>query len=255
MSERPSTHLQDAIERTERNLALAVVPFLASLLSLSKVAALATPHGGGGVSFPLPTGLPTLWTFVNAPGVGGGTFGPATAGAALVWAPLFVVGFLLTSALEAGFLGTLDPAGDRSFADAVVEYLLPIVGANLLSLLAFVLALPFIVFPPLAVVVIVVVGYALYGMPFVIVVRNEGVLDAVRASVGYALSGGEYLSYGVGYLVVGTVGSFVLTWLVYNTGIVGIVVGAALVAVPALFLTAFGVSVFEGLPAPESVAV
>ncbi|MFB6125009.1 MAG: hypothetical protein ABEJ59_03530 [Halanaeroarchaeum sp.] len=254
MSERPSTHLQAAIERTERHLPLAIVPFLASLLSLSKVAALAAPQGGGGVSFPLPTGLPTLWTFVNARGrrrdlrPGHDRHGDA------LGAPVRG-GLPADERARGGFLGALDPSTDRSFADAVVHYLLPIVGANLLSLLAFVLALPFVVFPPLAVVVIIVVGYALYGMPFVIVVRDVGVWDAVRASGGYALAGGEYLSYAAGYLLVGTVGSFVLTWLVYNTGIVGIVVGAALVAVPALFLTAFGVGVFRGLPDPESVAV
>lgn len=253
MSVRPSTHLAGAIDLTRTTLPLAVVPALASLLEFSKVAAMAAPRGGLGVTVPLPTGLPTLWTFVNATPLGGGAVAPAMAGAAGTWLPLFLVGLVFTAALEAGFLGVLVArSADRyaRFLDSSATYFARMLGINLLTLLVFVVGLPLLVFPPLAFAFVLVAGYLLYGLPFVVVIEDATVLEAVGVSIGYALDGGEYLAYAVGYLAVGTVGSVVLTAMVYNFGLVGILVGAVIVAVPALFVTAFGVVVFRSLRRP-----
>jgi hypothetical protein len=232
-------------------LPLAVVPLLGSLLSVSKVAAFAMPQGGGGVKFPLPTGLPTLWTFTSTSGTGGGvTVGPPGL-SSVVGLGLFVVGFFVTAALEAGFLGRLAgvAAGrNGAFVDAAIEYLGRIVVVKVvLAVVTFAVAIPLFFFPPLAVALALVVGYLLYGAPFVIVVEDLGVVAAIRRSVSLALSGGPYFAYATGYLAVGTVGSFVLTAVVFNLGLVGVVVGAGLVSVPALFLTAVGVVTFRNL--------
>lgn len=239
-----------AIELTRRTLHLAFVPLVATLLSFSKVVAMATPHGGGGVTFPLPTGLPTLWTFVNTPGLGRGTVGPATSAATVVWVPLFVLGFLLVSALQGGFLGVLANRAEGrrgSFVRNAGDFLPRMVGANLITMLVVFVALPLLFFPPLAIVVALVLSYLVYGLPFVVVVEDMAVLDALGETIRLATTGGRYLEYAVGYLVVGTVASFVLTAIVYNLGLLGVLLGAVVVAVPALFLAAVGVLVFRDL--------
>lgn len=89
------------LQETQESITYAVVPALASLLSVSKVASALAGGPGGGITFPFPTGLPTLWTYVSLPG---GPSGLSLGGpvAATTFLPLFVVGLVLTSALEAG---------------------------------------------------------------------------------------------------------------------------------------------------------
>ncbi|MFB6081427.1 MAG: hypothetical protein ABEJ67_01265 [Halanaeroarchaeum sp.] len=256
MSAQPSSTLDRATALTKAALPLAVVPVLATLLDVGKVVAMTAPRSGGGMKFPFPTGLPTLWTFTSVSTQGSGVSVVPTATMSLVMAvPLLVVGFLLTSALEAGFLGSLArrAAGRRpSFSDAVTDYVVPILVKNVLSMLSLLLALPFFVFPPLAVLVSLVVSYFIYGMPFVIVVEDVGAIDALRASVGYGKRGGAYLTYGVGFLVVGAVASVFFTSMVYGLGLLGVLIGAVVVAVPSVFLAALGVVVFRSLSS-ESV--
>jgi len=237
----------------QRSLALAVVPFVASLASVSKVEQ-ALSAGGGGVTFPFPSGLPTLWTYVSLPGVTGpGVATGANPAALLTVLPLFVVGFLVISALEAGFLGALDGrTGDdgRGFVAGVAQFGLRLAGVNLVRLAVVLAALPFVVVPPLilfALVIVVVLGYLTYGLPFVVVTQDMGVVAALERTVGHATDGGSYAAFGFGHLVAGAVASLGLSVLARNGGLPGIVVGAAVVAVPAVFVAAYGVVLFRDL--------
>jgi len=240
-----------AVSVTQQSAMLAVVPFVASLASLSKVQQ-ALSAGGGGVTFPFPSGLPTLWTYVSLPGVAGP--GVATEGspaALLAVLPLFLVGLLVTSALEAGFLGALDGRigdGDRGFGASVAQFTLRMVGVNLVRTAVVLAALPFVVVPPLilfALVVVVVLGYLTYGLPFVVVTQDAGVLTALERTVDYATDGGSYATFGFGHLVAGAAASIALSVLARNGGIPGILLGAAVVAVPAVFVATYGLFVFR----------
>jgi len=253
-SPRPESTFAQATETTLQSLPLAVVPLLASLLSPAKIATVLSKPIDGGVSFPVPSGLPTLWSFVQANGLtvsgsGGAGLSP------FVWLPLFAVGLLIASALEAGFVGAVANRLDGESADFltnVTRYGRRMIGVNLVRFAVVLLALPFIVFGPLAILVVVGLEYLVYGLPFVVVVERVGVVEGLSQTTSYALSASpEYVGFGVAYLIVGAVTSFVLTGFVYGTGIVGILVGSVLVAVPAVFVVAYGLLVFRALAAGE----
>jgi hypothetical protein len=244
----PST-FDRAVAVTRRSLPLAAIPAAATLLSGSKVARTLAAGPGGGVTFPFPTGLPTLWTYVSVPGtIGSGSVGGPLSVA--VFVPLFLFGLLVTSALEAGFLGSLDGRIDGesvTFPEAVRRYTLRIVGVNLLRAAIVLLVLPLVVLPPLAIVVVLALSYLVYGLPFEIVVRDAAFRPALEATVSHALAGGPYATFGVAHLVAGAVASVALTALVRNGGPPGLVVGTALIAVPAVFVAAYGLLVFRDL--------
>ena len=234
---------------TRRSLPLAVVPAVAGLLSLSNVARALRAGPGGGVSFPFPTGLPTLWTYASVPGGSGGAAVTGPLSVAL-FVPLFLVGLLVTSTLEAGLLGTLSARLDGDpddFGGSARRYALRMVGVNLLRFCVVLLALPFaLVFPPLALLVVVVGSYLLYGLPFVVVTREAGLEEALGATTGYASEGGRYAAFGFGHLVAGAACSLALSPLV-RMGLGGVLLGTALVAVPAVFVAAYGLLVFRDL--------
>ena len=244
-----------AVAVTKRSTALAFVPFAASLLSLSKIRqALAT--NGGGITFPFPTGLPTLWTYVSLPGVVG--TGPgAGPGSLALFLPLFLVGLLVTAALEAGMLGALDGRIDgteRGFAGGVQQFTLRMVGVNLVRAAVVLVALPFVVLGPLIVfgfLLVVVLSYLTYGLPFVVVTQDASLGDALGRTVDLATDGGAYARFGFAHLLAGAAASLALSVLVRNGGIPGIVLGAAVVAVPAVFVAAYGLFVFRELGVPN----
>jgi len=243
----------------QRSLPLAVVPFVASLVSLSKVQQ-ALSAGGGGITFPFPSGLPTLWTYVSLPGVTGpGVATTASPAALLAVVPLFLAGLLVTSALEAGFLGALDGRfgdGERGFGAGVAQFGLRMVGVNLVRAAVVLVALPFVIVPPLilfALLAVIVLGYLTYGLPFVVVTQDVGLLTALERTIGHATDGGGYATFGLGHLVAGAVASIALSILARNGGLPGIVVGAALVAVPAVFVATYGLFVFRDLGGVSNV--
>ncbi|WP_327053884.1 hypothetical protein [Halomicrococcus gelatinilyticus] len=240
-----------AVDVTTASIPLAVVPAAATLLSLSKVARALAARGGGGATFPFPTGLPTLWTYVSLPNGPGGPGGAAAGGplSVLAFLPLFLVGLLITSALEAGFLGALLGRIDDAppaFVESVERFTVRMVGVNLVRTAVVLAALPFLVFPPLALAVVVVLSYLVYGLPFELVVSDAPLGAALASTVERALDGGAYASFGFAHLLAGSVASFFVTGLVRNTGVLGVVLGAAIVAVPAVFVATYGLLVFRG---------
>ena len=246
----PSSY-ERAIEVTLDSLPLATVPVAATVLSLSNVERTLSAGSGGGVTFPFPSGLPTLWAYVSEPngpiGIGG-----VRGGSLLPFVPLLVVGLLFTSALEAGFLGSLARRLDGapvSFRAGVRRFTLRLVGVNLLRSVIVFAALPLLFLPPLALVVVVVLSYLVYGLPFEVVVRDAGVVDALESTVAHALDGGDYAAFGLVHLVIGAAASLALASFVRNTGVLGILVGALLVAVPAVFVATYGLLVFRELGA------
>jgi len=253
MSDTPS-RFERAIEITRDSVALAVVPVAATLLSGSKIARTLSAGPGGGVTFPLPTGLPTLWTYVSVPSV----TGPGSAGGPLslvAFIPLFVVGLLITAALEAGFLGSLSrriDGGAFALVEGVKRFTLRMVGVNLLRAAIVFAVFPLVVVPPLAIVVVLGLMYLVYGLPFEVVVHDVDFRTALETTVSHALDGGPYATFGIAHLVAGAVASLFLTSLVRNGGVLGIVIATLVIAVPAVFVAVYGLLVFRDLTTVEA---
>jgi hypothetical protein len=70
-----------------------------------------------------------------------------------------------------------------------------------------------------------VFGYLFYAAPFLVVLRDTGIADALRSSADFALSGGPYASYAVGYLLFALLVSLPMSLFVVNLGVVGLLFG------------------------------
>lgn len=129
----------------------------------------------------------------------------------------------------------------------MMEFLLRMIGVDLVRVAMVLVALPFLVFPPAAFGLVIVLMYLIYGLPFEIVIRDIGVMTALESTVPTALDGGTYAGFGLYHLVGGAIGSVVLTLMVRNFGMIGILAGTGFVAVPALFVALYGLYVFRDL--------
>lgn len=218
-----------------RHGALAMVPFLSTFLEFSnlrKVLAFDGSHVG--LTFRFPTAIVDYWTFASVPNVPGG---PDTGGTVL-FLPIVV---LVQAGLVAGYLGSIREAmetGTFDFAANVRRYYLPMLGWALLAVLlgsSTVLlgavggsrTLPILVV--LLVPVYLVLSYLFYATPYLIVLRDTGLEQALRSSYAYAMAGGEYGAFAVEFLVAVVVLSVVGTFFV-NAGAFGVLAGALLAA-------------------------
>ncbi|MFH5843392.1 hypothetical protein [Haladaptatus sp. CMAA 1909] len=241
-------YLENGFDRLETLLPLALVPFFSTFLHFDNLRKATTISGYHfGATFRFPTAIPTFWTFVSLPnGPSGVHVSPL-----LFLAPVTII---VESVLSAGYLGSVRDAvetGDYDFARNAKEYFLPLLGYT--ALVWVVLLLSFsvgVVFPPLlfvALPVLLVLSYLFYGAPFLVVVDDRSLGEALRRS--NRLARGEsntettYASFGIGYLVFVFVASIVGT-LFINFGIFGIVVGALVSAPVAVALTAAAVEFF-----------
>lgn len=229
--------LADGWRRSNRARWLAFVPAVTALLSLDKMARVVS-HSGFSVGFKLflfPSPAENVWAYVRVPqsGITVETPGP-------LW--LLPVSVLVHAVLLGGFLGSVrrlldDEETEFAFVSDSLAYLwqmavwtgvpiavfggLALVGGSGRASLASV--------PPLAVgllfVSVVVLGYLFYAAPFLVVLRDAGLLDALAASYRFAVGGGAYAAYGFAYAAFGLVVSAVASTVVVNLGIVGLLVG------------------------------
>ena len=223
---------------------LAVVPILFALLNTNKIQALTSFDGGHiGFKFGLPVSVVTIWQFVSVPksGVAVETSLPIEM---LPVAILTVPALLVVQAtVTAGYFGSLRNALDEAPYDFVQncrQYFLPFV---VLTVLPFIALLPLAVGvfgigtltgrPSGAVLVIllpgmlavVLVAYLFYATPYLIVLRDIGLLNAARQSYTFAMQGGPYFAYAGGFFLFVFLVSPVATGVVVNVPLVGLPVG------------------------------
>lgn len=221
-------------KRARERPELGVVPVVASLLDVSAITAVLAWDGfHTGIQFRFPTAVVDLWTMTNT------NFGSGVTVDAGVHPVAVLVLALIEGLLAAGYLGSIDALldGDRvSFLEGVAAYGPALVAYNvlfvaatsalLLGLASISPVLAFFVGAP----VLFVGMYLLYATPFLVVVRDCSLAEAVGTSVDYATDGGAYFRYGAGFFA-GVAGlSVVVTTVVVNLGVVGIGVGLAVAA-------------------------
>ncbi|GGN91227.1 MULTISPECIES: hypothetical protein [Haloarcula] len=234
------TRLGDGWRRALDVLPLALVPVLTALLNTEKLWSVLT-FDGFHVSLQLaaPVSVVDVWTFVNPPSQGG----TVQTGVPMVGFPLVLLvvpaALALQAALIAGYFGSLQEAlvaGRYDFAANVRRFFLPflvLTGVPVLLLLPFGFAgasggldalFPLVV---LSIPVFVVLAYLFAATPYLLVLRETDLLDALRASYGLAIASGAYLRYLVGFLLFVLVLSPFASLLVVNVPVVGLVVGVA----------------------------
>ncbi|WP_262175429.1 hypothetical protein [Haloarcula laminariae] len=236
--------IADGLARAGEHAALAVVPVLFALLDVEKlqsIVAFDSVHLG--VRSGLPLSVVTVWQFVTVPSSGVSV----NAGApvqllplAFVTVPVLVVA---QTALTAGYFGSIRNALDREpyqFVANSRRYFLPFLVLTALPYLVAVpaalgvfglgsitgdigvAALPVLL---LGLVVSVVVSYLFYATPYLLVLRDTGLVAAARQSYTLAVQGGPYAAYAVGFALFVLVVSPFATAVVVNIPFLGALVG------------------------------
>ncbi|WP_256546523.1 hypothetical protein [Halobellus inordinatus] len=239
-----TTRLSAGMERAREYPLLALVPVLLALLDTDKIVAIATFDGGHiGFKFGLPLSVVTIWQFVSVPN----SSVTANTGLPIEMLPLAVVTvpvlLVVQAAATAGYFGSIRNALDRDaydFSRNVRAYFVPFL---VLTAVPFLAVLPLavgvfgvgalagnlsgavllIVIPVL--LVFLVAAYLFYATPYLLVLRDVGVVDAARASYALAVDGGPYVSYAVGFSLFVLVVSPFATAFVVNVPLLGIPVG------------------------------
>lgn len=226
--------------------AYAAVPALATVLHFDAVVTILAAEGiNFGLRLALPVPVSTAWKFVSTSFGGGAQVTGPTSRVAL---GAFALGLVGQGVLTAGYLGGLDARFrgiDRSFVENVERYFLSFLGFG--ALLAFLFVPPALfalVGGPLAVVVFgwlvvyVVVGYLVYAAPYVVVIEDVGLVEALGRSASLATAGGAYARFAVGYAVVVAGVSVLGTAVVANTGVLGVLIAVTVLPPVALVFDA-----------------
>lgn len=244
----PSTALQRTVASARRLSVLAVVPFVVAVLRwrdlTATAAATATQYS---VTFPTPHSFISLWSFVNAPtDTSAGSTGDVPLVVDVGFGILFVVALSiyvgLSGLLLAGYLGSIAEgvaSGAFDFEANVRQYARSMVVYEALWILVLLGLASGALWVPVALPVMVVglfiAAYLTYLTPYLIVVGDRGLVDAVRRSVALTTQRRAAAVAFAGFVAAGAVFSVPVSMLVYGNGITGAVFAAALTA-PAGFL-------------------
>lgn len=237
--------LSRASEHLGSLLPLAVVPFVLAVVSVEKFRRIAESGADlrFGVSFGFPSTVATAWDFLSLPSAAPGLNLPTRDIGTTVLVVLVVA--VLSALLGAGYLGSIrrELSGlDRAFVADARTYVGPFLGVELLQLVVVLgMLAAALVALPLALVLLLVLfafAYLFYATPYLVVVEGVDLPTALRRSYGHAVSGGDYASFFVQYMIAAAVVSVVATPL-FTTSIPGAALGTLVLApVALLFNTA-----------------
>ena len=269
------TRLADGWRRALGSLSLALVPLVIGLTNVGKARSIAAFDGVHvGFRVGVPASVVTVWQFVSVPQTGVNVDPGVPVDAlpvAVVSVPVLLVG---QAALAAGYFGCIADdltGGESRFVGNVADYVLPFL---VLTALPVLLLLPVALglfglgattaadgsalFPLVLVGIVgfLVVSYLFYLTPYLVVLRDTGVLAAARGAYGLAVAGGPYLRYTAGVALFVLAVSPVVTVVVVNVPVVGLVVGHAAGSVVGLALNVttmrFAADVDPASPSPST---
>jgi hypothetical protein len=234
-----ATRLADGWRRVLDALPLALVPLLFALTDVNKLQSVIAVDGFHvGFRLGTPISVVTLWQFVSLPQSGVNV----DPGVPLETLPVVVVTvpvlLVVQAALSAGYFGSVADhleTGEYRFVANAAAYFLPflvLTVAPVVLLLPLALGLVGLGAAPrsggllvLAVVAFVLLAYLFYATPYLVVLRDTGVLSAARGSYALAVSGGPYLAYAAGVALFVLAVSPVATVVVVNIPVLGLPLG------------------------------
>ncbi|MFB6071472.1 MAG: hypothetical protein ABEJ88_00730 [Halobacterium sp.] len=233
----------------------ALVPVALTLLAFRNVLEAASASGVSlNVKFALPADVATLWTVVDPPTRGVAFQSPVP----LLFVPVFLV---VEAAVVAGYLGGVRDAyrGRRpDFAAAASDHWLSILGVRVVQFLLFFALVAVLSAGGFGVLLLVgfplvfVLGYLLWGAPYLVVRRDSDAVTALAESATVALNDSRYFGFTVAYVVVAAACSLLLSPVVTGMGLFGVLAGTVVVAYPSLVATAAATIVVD--EAASSVA-
>lgn len=238
------TRLADGWQRAWAHLALALVPIVLALFDTNKILAILQFEGGHiGFTFGLPISVVTIWQFVSVPNSGI----TVNTGIPLDMLPIAIVTvpvlLVVQAVLMAGYFGSIRNVLDDEpirFVISCRQYFMPFL---IITILPFLFLLPFalgvfgagvltggfggasIALLLVGLVVFLIAEYLFYATPYLIVLREEGIVDAARQSYRLAIQGGPYFAYTVGFAVLVLGASPIATALVVNIPVLGLPMG------------------------------
>lgn len=234
-----TTRLQEGWLQAMEHLPLALVPLVTALLATDNVQQVASFRGAHfGFKFGLPLGVIDIWQFVNVPdqSVSVGFPLPEALPLLVVALPL---GIVVQAGLSAGYFGSLAAAletGEYAFVQAVRHYfvpfflytLIPVLVIAPLGLTAFAAGRAGPVLLLVLLPVFLIAAYLFYATPYLIVLRDIGLVDALKHSYELAVAGGPYFRFAIGYALFVLGVSIGATAIVVNLGLIGVLLGAVL---------------------------
>jgi len=236
-----TVRLADGWRRAREQLPLALIPILLALMQTDSIRQVLTYDGVHvGIKFGVPVSVVTIWQFVDPPSTGVSVNAglPLSLPFTVVVVPLAV---LLRAGLSAGYFGAIAAClvdRDDDFAASARAYFISFLAVTVLPylfLVPFALGAVgaggvggggavlgvFVVLVPL----LLAVGYLFWATPYLLVLRETGLLAAARGSYELAVDGGPYLSYTVGYVGLVVLVSAMATAVVVNVPAVGLPIG------------------------------
>lgn len=246
---RPSKVVHEAAVRTRQLAVLAVVPFVVAVVRWHDIVVTgADTTTRFSVTFPTPHSVISLWSFVNAPTETGSGINSSDlpllvgVGFGVLFVVLLAAYVVFVGLILAGYLGSINEgvvSGSFDFVGNVRRYARPLVtyeALSILVLLGFVGGLVWIpaLFPVVA-IALFGVAYLTYLTPYLVVVTDVGLVEAIKRSVGLTTRQFEAGLAFVGFLVLGAIVSVPLSTLAYGNGVVGGLLAAALTAPIGLF--------------------
>ncbi|MFY4811465.1 hypothetical protein ACOJIV_01975 [Haloarcula sp. AONF1] len=236
-----TVRLADGWQRAREQLPLALVPILLAVMQTDSIRQVLAYDGVHiGISISVPASVVTIWQFVDPPSTGApvSTSLPLSLPFGVVAAP---VAILLRAGLSAGYFGAIAARlvnREDDFTANARNHFLPFLAVTVLPYLFIV---PFalsavdaggfgggsavlgaiFIFVPL----VLAVGYLFWATPYLIVLRETGLLAAARGSYKLAVDGGAYLAYTVCYVGFVLPVSAVATAVVVNVPAVGLTIG------------------------------
>ncbi|MFC6992529.1 hypothetical protein ACFQH3_12705 [Haladaptatus sp. GCM10025707] len=235
------TRVQTGLSLAQSYLALAVVPLLTALVEVEKLERIVAHQGFHiGFRFSVPADVVNLWTFVDVPNQG---FHVESVAPAI--GPIFLTlpaTLLLSTVLSAGYFGSIAEAletGEYRFVSNVKKHF---VAFLVYAIVPVVLVAPLLLLggqplsPSIIPVVLLlgiaflVLGYLFYATPYLVVLRDTGLVAAARGAYGIAVDGGAFFRYTVGFVLFSVLLSAFASAFVVNLGVVGLLVGILVLA-------------------------
>ncbi|WP_157532981.1 hypothetical protein [Haloferax profundi] len=232
---------RDGWERALDVTQLILVPIVFASTEISKIQSVLAHDGVHiGFTFGLPISVGTVWQFVSPPNSGLNVYlGVPVGRQPAVLVPVFAL-LVVKAALAAGYFGSIKThleTGEYDFFASARSHFVPFF---VLTVVPFLALLPFEVGIGLnatdlptnlaAIVAVLIVlffiaVYLLYATPYLVVLRDTSLLEAIRGSVSFAIRGGPYLWYFLGYGFFVLIISVFASAFVVNVPGIGLVVG------------------------------